>query len=496
LRRWSLFLILFSFQYSAFADSELIKSVEDSFEFVENLGTAPLSCDVLTSQFEGPSFCFPSLLQAASIHFNFTSQNYPTSDRPLISLLRQQEIPIRGRLFGSSIQPDYSQNELNIQVRSGDDLQFRFTPRPGFYSLDSVFNDSEGQCPIDIYESVDAKVALTMQKMRELTPNQQEAWVQFCEEYPQYEQRAREMRDVGWVEDSENGQEHYRGCAPGLNWKRVSSWGLCGDGGFPLYSPEIFEEFGEDLFPAAIFFHFDGYGDFNPGRARMMGAENLRGDERGSGVLGWQNANGLRFYESLLSMMFENDDDFNMSQIQFHYHDGADLNSYRGENTAAACFEDMQRWLDAIGPLVPNFSRPRTIAMGYSNGGAAALNFQHDLGRNQRELDLLITLDPIPRPGRFVLRNLLPSDLLADRHPNTRRHLNLFQDIDFGSMGGLRLRSQALDTADVNINVLPQDWDGVDGRRAHVYLLETPIVQLNAYCEFQAILNSQASLCQ
>lgn len=476
----------------------LVESVADTMNYVSNVGVPPLICANAQNHNENRPYCHPALMQAAAIHYNLESQSYPTSDSSLKHILHRQGLTITGRIFGKSIETDYNKARLTADVQAGDDIQFQFTPRRGFHSLTGVNKGREGSCAIEDCNAVDEKVARTMEMMRRLSPEQREAWVNFCKEYPEYEARARSMRDSSWSQIVDDKVDSYRGCAPNLNWKRVSAWGLCGgagDAGFPLYSPDVFETFGQDLFPKAILFHFDGYGDFKASHAKLLGAVNLRGDEPGEPILGWQNANGLRFYDRTLSSMMENDQDFNLSQIQLHYHDGADSTPFTGEDGAIACHEDMQRWLDAIGPLVPNFSRPRVMAMGFSNGGAAALNFQREIGRNDRELDLLITLDPIPRPGRFLLRGLLPTDLLPSRHENTRRHINYYQDIDYGSMQGLKLRSNALNSADMNYKVEPQDWGGTDGNRAHLRFLRAPLLQSNVSCELGRVVNPSLDFC-
>jgi hypothetical protein len=499
LLKWPLILFcLFSSEAFSFEGRLLVESVTQSIDELRDHGVPSRSCIIAIDHNLDRPFCTPAVLEAASIHYNFQSQNYPTSDAAMRSLLRQQNLAIRGRLFGRSIRADYDQGRMVAEVQQGDDLQFNFTPRPGFYSLDRVSKGSEGECTIQECTSVDEKVARTMEMMRRLHPEQREAWVRFCEEHPEYERNARSMRDTNWRRVVDDRDEHYRGCAPDLNWKRVSAWGLCGGGGtggFPLYSPEVFENFSEGLFPKVINFHFDGYGDFNPRLARLNGAVNLTGDERGEDVFDSRNANGLYFYRRVTSNLMFEDQDFNMSHIQFNYQDGANTTTFTGSASAAACYEDMQRWLDAIGPLIPGFMRPKTMALGYSNGGAAALNFQREISRRGRSLDLLVTLDPIPRPARFVMRTILPSDLLTARHPNTRRHVNFYQDIDFGSMPGLRLRSSPVSSADINYELTPHSWGGHDGHQAHLRLLNSHPVQFNVMCEMQALLNPQSDLC-
>lgn len=411
--------------------------------------------------------------------------------------LHRHRMTIRGRLFGSSVRPEVSNRRMEVDLATGNDLELLFSDFP-FTRLSNVARRNYpegGSCHYEILESVSDQVETTMRKMHSLPPHTREAWLRFCREYPEYEKKAQDMKNRGWRDDE---NRVYRGCAPGTLWTRIASHGLCGEGGqggYPLYSPSVFEVFPESGLPDAFHFVFDGFGDFNAPMAMAMGAVNLRGDERGERIRGTTNANGLNFY-ARLSRLLDEQSEAGYSNPQLNYYDGSGMNGAIDENQALACYLDMQQWLGDLRSILPNLPRPPTIAVGFSNGGAAALEFQRSAGRANRGVDLVVTVDPIPRAAGYITRSITGASMLSGRHENTGRVINFYQDSDFGTMPPLELRSTPVQGADMNFHVIPEAWGGTDGRNAHVNILHrVPRVREIAACEMQAVTQGRPAFC-
>lgn len=470
-------------------EDELMLELNRVLEETRGFGEIPRGCLHQECQ-DHERYCDPRILLAAGMRYGKELAGWGRDDAPLRRILHHHNLTIQGRIIGRSIRTSNGLMEVDLLDRR-EDLRFQFGANGDPFSIRSVDLGGEGPCSQETLSLVNLQLNRTLVAMNSLRPEQREAWESFCKEYPEYQTRAKEMMNRGWRDDE---NQPYRGCPPGQGWVRVAAWGLCGSGGHPVYNPGVFERFPNAGLPRAFMYFFDGYGDFNPNRAIYEGAVNLRGDERGEPFTGWSNANGLRLYSRTMAQLER--DGFSRFQFELHYQDGSGMNHLVDESRALACHNDMQRWLGQIGPLIPDFRPPQVVVMGYSNGGSAALNFQRGVGRAGHEVDLLITLDPIPRPAGYLLRNVTFSDWLAERHPNTRRHVNIYQDSDYGSMAPLQLRSEALSGADVNMRITPTDWGGEDGRRAHLQMVwGTPRVDERVRCELENIALPEPRLC-
>lgn len=444
--------------------------------------------------------CEPNLLAATAFRYQSEMRGIETEERALRRLLQQQGHPVRASLFSRSIRPNLAAQTLTIQTQN-QNLVFEFGGDGDSKTLSraGIEGNHQSNCHPEVLSVITSAVNQTMEKMLELPAPQQEAWVEFCADHPVRERAAREARDRGWrveVDDGSNASREidYYGCPPGIEWRRIAFSALCGGGAdapFPLYSPSVLSVYPNQGLPEFFHFFFDGFSDFNPKEAISLGAVNLRGDEVGEPFTRRTNGNGLNLYSRIHDSLVDESDDHLRARSQFHYYDGTGFNQRVGLDSALACHEEMQTQLSQIAPLIPNFRRPKTVVTGYSNGGATALDFQSTAGRRGHEIELLVTIDPIPRAVGFVLRNLTPGDWLSDRHPRTRRHINIYQNTDLLSDPRFSMKSIAVASADENIQIFPQDNIYGDGNYAHVHIVRsTPVVEDRIRCELEALLDT------
>jgi len=434
----------------------------------------------------------------AAFRYHSEMRGLKTDEKPLRRLLQQQGHTIKGSLFGRSIKPNLATQTLTIETQNKD-LIFEFGGDGDAKTLSRVTLAGNGQsdCPAEMLPIITKAVNQTMEKMLDLPPASQKAWFEFCSKHPELEKTARAAKSRGWrIDGHDDKEQDYYGCPPGIEWRRIAFSALCGGGSeapFPLYSPSVLSVYPNQGFPEFFHFFFDGFSDFKPREAIALGAVNLRGDEVGEPFTKRSNGNGLNLYRRIHDNLVDESDDHIRSRTQFHYYDGTGFNQKVGLDSALACHQEMQTQLNQIAPLIPNFKRPKTVVIGYSNGGATALDFQSTIGRRGHDTDLLITIDPIPRAVGFVLRKLTPGDWLSDRHPRTKKHLNFYQNTDLLSHPTFSMKSKPMENADHNIQVFPSDNLYHSSDYSHVHIVRsTPLVEQRVGCELESLLDSSS----
>ena len=399
---------------------------------------------------------------------------------------------------------------ITMTNSSGDNATVRFPKgdlsQPIKVEVSSV-NGEVGSCEYPFTEDILRMNVVTQNKWNSLSEEDQEGWKSFCEEHVAYENRAFEFERNDWEMEVEGSndrthREVYNRCPGGLEWKNMAAKALCGEdglGGYPLINPLYIENFPNLNIPKSFMTFFDGYGDFNAEKALdYTQAQNVTGREGGDIFLGQKNANGFRFYFNTLGI------DYGPSDIQLLYYDGTGQKRSHNSHAAANCHNDMDKWLKVIKSVYPQVQMPKRVAMGYSNGGAAALSFQKEVSRSglfgfgekeEAQVDLLITIDPISRPSAFLVNKGTGLNLLARRRDTTTRHVNIYQDSDYGSFTPLHLTSTELNEADVNIHLSPEDMGQMDGRRAHLNILKTFYAQYRVRCEFDNTIGEDFKVC-
>ncbi len=484
--------------------------VKESIELENDLVSCPDMEPVVVQPVTESSspICHSQIIEPAS---QFFYQANGTARSTLWSNLKRMDGPWKNQdFYGSDVKKVDEQN-LRISNRNGTYAFIHF-PNDGEDSLISVQiqhkDGSMENCTYPFSQSLLSMNRATRERWAQLSEDQQEAWVKFCKEYKPYEETAEYAQNHNWqtFEEDSKGREaktDYTRCPANLNWKRMASNALCGGNRtqmYPLLNDAYIEAFPNLGIPKTFMYFFDGYGDFNAARAKVsVAAGNVTGDEKGDAFLGMKNGNGLSFYEKTLGA------DFPPEEVQFLYYDGTDQKRSHGSFAAANCHQDMNKWINAITGVIPSVQKPKQVTIGYSNGGAAALSFQNKishsgflgLGRKKEtQIDLMVTIDPISRPVGFAISSVTGFNLLSDRASTTARHINLYQDSDYGSFEPLKLRSRSLSSADENIYLTPEDMGYSDGRYAHVRILRTFSVQSKVYCEFNNVHNQEFEICE
>ena len=454
------------------------------------------------------NYCHPSLIIPAATYFYNENRSARTR---FWRNLKGPDGLWRGKdFYPNQIKRELSDYSLNMTLRSGEQMKIDLPRNIGEEFIRVDVTTKEGgqmQCLYPFSDELLQMNQATQIRWNQLNEEQRGAWVDFCAEYVEYEETALEFEENDWTMDVDDHQgrptqKTYDRCPAGLEWKKSAAKALCGEdgkGGYPLLNPAYIDMFPNLKIPSSFVYFFDGYGDFNAERAKAFSqAANVNGREPGDLVMGYKNANGLRFYENTIG------GDYTGEDVQFLYYDGTEQKSSHGSRAAAHCHEDMNKWLEAITGVIPHINPPKKVAMGFSNGGAAALSFQKQISRSgflgirkkqEAQLDLLVTIDPISRPVSFAINKATGWNLLADRRETTTRHINFYQDSDYGSFGSLRLTSSEVNGADENFHLSPEDMGREDGRYAHLNILRTFSVQDRVRCEFDNLIFQQSGMC-
>lgn len=406
---------------------------------------------------------------------------------------------LRGRIFGSAFLFNKSELQLNVRLRERrKSLEFFFYEDENSVLLSSAYLRDDDlrslNCPDHLIQEANQLVTETIEVLSSLDDGQRQGWSDFCSNYLDYEARASDAMENDWKLD---GGLTYRGCAPSLGWKKRAFESFCLGQERTAFTLFQRQEDRESLgLPDLLQFVFDGYGEFNAAYAVELGAVNLRGDELGEPFIRRKTADALKLFERTLLEAKDHNEDLRSTSIQLHYYDGSGLDLSVNEKSALACYEDMREWFGQLEPLIDDYVKPRISLLGFSNGGAAALRFQKKLGELGDFIDLLITIDPIPRAIGYVMRNVFPTDWLSSRHEKTGRHVNIYQEIDYGTSYPLLLRSSSLPAADENVLITNEDWGGDDGYRAHNYIIQsTEYVDEKVSCELKSVFLGRAPTC-
>lgn len=370
----------------------------------------------------------------------------------------------------------------------------------GFTTTVSISTEAPGEKCAQIREGDN-----TLNLMSEVGAEGAQSWVQFCKRYKIERELAfyasknnGELRPDMVVDKSFNSDNsarpRFKGCPKTVEWKNRAARGICsgvgGRGGTPKLNfpaneiPESIE------MPQSLLFAFDGFGDFSPDKAMnsQMNPINVEKHDAGTELVG--RGNGLRSFDYLLSAESE-DYPLDLKKQQTMYFAGSNLNKGHGDDAAYKCGLEMQKDLDDLIKIFPSIKRPKMITLGYSNGGAASLEYQERLGRAGYSVDLAITFDPIERPAKFVARELTGFDYRKSRHANTKRLINFYQKSDYGSMPLLKLRSSALEGADSNVDLSNR----VEARGAHLRMLKDRVPIQKSRCEISKLLNDRDLKC-
>lgn len=273
----------------------------------------------------------------------------------------------------------------------------------------------------------------------------------------------------------------YRGCTQEINWLEDLRKHYC-EQDSPIRSSRNSLPRGLRV-PSHLVFLFDGAADFNAPAGHEMGAINLDGSE---GVeLGRGNFHGGGVFADYLGK----DADILPTSRQLHYHASSGFHSRENYDSAHACFNLMDMYLDFAKKNKSNVRQPKLVGIGYSNGAYNILHFQDIANRANRPFNLLISIDPIPQAHLFAINKI--SSVIPARSSRTGRLINAFQNTDHSSIPGLHLRGRPVQNASVNIEVTHENDDYMkeDGHKNHVRIRKTETVKNMLECELKKLMN-------
>jgi hypothetical protein len=289
-------------------------------------------------------------------------------------------------------------------------------------------------------------------------------------------------QDGKYLDTKTGSMEYFRGCRFDIPWMQEMRLSLC-ENNSGIQDIQI---------PEYIFFVFDGAADFDAQRATsILDIANLDGSEGRD--MGRGNMNGGSFFLNKL----KDQELIKKEKLQVHYHASSGFHERENFRSAIGCAKEMDRYFDMAKSLNPNLSEPKLITFGYSNGGVNAIKFQKDITKRavKRPADLVITIDPIPKAAAFLFKQ--GSEFEGKRDRQTKRFINLYQDVDYGSFHNLKLRGRKVKNADKNIHVTHENSPYSiyrDGAIAHLTIIDSLIVENTFNCELAKLVDDQAAI--
>ena len=233
--------------------------------------------------------------------------------------------------------------------------------------------------------------------------------------------------------------KYFRGCSQEISWLEEVRTYFC-----DYNSPDLKRNTNDlkgVILPEAIIFSFDGFGDFTSDAKDLLNAVNLDGSEGDDMSIGRFNGGNL-FREITRALSWDD------IRYQLHYHSSSGLHSRENLDSASSCFKHIDLYLDIVQLEIPNFIPPKILVLGYSNGGDNALDFQTTSEHSKRQIDLIISVDPIPKFYLYPVNKLV--NVLKGKLDSTKRLINFYQTDDHGTIDYLGLSGRAVSRADQN----------------------------------------------
>lgn len=303
-------------------------------------------------------------------------------------------------------------------------------------------------------------------------------------------------------EGQQSKKEYYRGCRYDTPWMENMYQALCNNDGSARTLSDAAGAANNVETPKNILFFFDGAGDFNASKAKVLDPVNIDGSEGVDLKMG--NANGLR---GLITMMnqtvtryqgpkvlninhtlkkFKND-------IELHYHAGSGFMQRENYASAIACAKETKYNLEVLTNLKDNKTDDtKWFVMGYSNGGALTIDFQNESSKFDVNVDLAFAIDPIVQTAYYMFSKGKKN--IGVRHESTKRFVTMYQQDDRLSMSGFELRGKPVLNADENILLTSYNSNlASDGSYNHIRIPSDFAVYSKTNCEFSKILDNGAS---
>lgn len=219
---------------------------------------------------------------------------------------------------------------------------------------------------------------------------------------------------------------------------------------------------------------YDGFGSFNGYHAPE--AVNITGEE-GNDLFQYSKsetriyAEVQNWYKNPKHPLYKESKD-----IDLFYFSGSGLIRSHGLKSSYQCFLNLEKYFVDLSSVYEKLIRPKSIVIGFSNGGSMVLDLQEKLAQKNLPVDLLITIDPITSIHKFPVKDLY--DFLTPRHDLTKRHLNFYQTTDT-MLPILSFRGAEVISADENYHVSPIKDKAMedDGTQNHFNVFRAKVVK-------------------
>jgi hypothetical protein len=220
----------------------------------------------------------------------------------------------------------------------------------------------------------------------------------------------------------------YAGCPASLDWRKKLAESVCtkkGLGGkleanwqnkLQMAKPELH-------LPDRLVFFYDGFADFSPVDGAKFGAKNIPPTLDETGL-----AHGIEYGLAWNSGITQDRKD----KTDFFYGAGSGFDGTYNNLTTFSCLLEIKDELQILADQLQT-KKPNINVGGYSNGGAAALEFAYLAGQNNIDINYLVLIDPIPRVGGYIAESIFSNYTMYPVGPNVKESLCLYQDFDTDS---------------------------------------------------------------
>jgi hypothetical protein len=480
------------FSDDAKLDNDLVREQLDVLMTVDQILADMETCEGENVD-SGEQYCDPTMSRSLTLIQSYRANGIRFNQRGV-----RRHFDQLGYSVGSFGAFRANRNSIDIRLQGRNNFSMNVGSSPQMMNIVNENGQSVYSCQVENPEVYHSGAVRTTEALSGMTRRQRYDWNKFCQDFIAEEEIAFAASENNWR--LPNG-EPYRGCPAGMGWKHSMYYALCFEGN-PSINEDVLEMVPHLNLPPAFTFMFDGFNAFDPSYFGGALAANVTGDES-SFRTRIRDRDEMRYFAARESTAINTYSELymrrlneNIDQPQLFYYDGTGFSQTHGDISAITCHNQMQDWLDiAESALGDQIDRPETIVMGFSNGGAAALRFQQSVGRAGHTTDLLITVDPIERLAGFFASRAFQADLLPDRHPNTTRHVNLYQTNDEGSLNlrglEINLRSREVAEADDNINLT----EDLNPKNSHIAAIGHDTTVERIHCEMNNVIQDTFNLC-
>ncbi len=273
--------------------------------------------------------------------------------------------------------------------------------------------------------------------------------------------------------------KYYRGCYHDIPWMDQVYNSLCKDG--QANDNISLANIDNVVLPKVLAFAFAGAGDFNAVEAKnAINPVNIRGFEG-------NDFTGHALSLPLMSRVFRNRD----KSVQLSYYSSSGFHQNQSYNSALACIQQTHNYLEAMEQITGKAPSLKWAFIGYSNGGAHAIDLQNELAKMDIGADLVFTVDPVVQTVFFPFHTI--KDEIGMRNARTKVFINYYQRNDFFSLPPLMLRGKPVPGADFNYNVTENEHLAPSGFKNHNLIVGLEMIARRAKCEFNKLIDKDCT---